>query len=216
MTDVKRVVSVCGVVIMCALGSAGAFAQSAPIGPHVGLGIAFSDVSELVTVLSEQAIPSTLVPGVLVPIDVNSHFRLEPEIGGYRNSTTVTQSLGIPGLLPPSTRTYTFFRAGTGAFWTTTKDRVTVYYGGRVAYLRYTQSASGSSSYTYPTIPGKMFAPAVGAEYRLSDHFRLGGEVQLRFASWETSSTSPAPAFSSSITGDSVSTHGSLNVRFYF
>jgi len=61
-----------------------------------------------------------------------------------------------------------------------------------------------------------MLAPAVGAEYRLSDHFRLGGEVQLRFVSWETNATPPIPAFSSSIAGDSVSTHGSLNLRFYF
>jgi len=173
--------------------------------------VAFSDVSELVTVLSDDAIAATLVPGVLVPIEVSRHFRIEPEIGGFRNSSTLSQSLGIPGGLPSSTQAYTFLRAGTGAFLLTSKDRVTVYYGGRAAYLRYTQSASGSSSYTYPTIPGKMFAPAVGAEFRLSDYFRLGGEVQLRFTSWETSSTSP-----STITGNSVSTRGSLNMRFYF
>jgi hypothetical protein len=206
---------VCTLAIVCALVATNVLAQSTPDSPHVGLGVAFSDVSDLATVLSEDSISSVLVPGVLVPIDVNSHFRLEPEIGDYRNSTTLSQLPGIPGL-PPTTHTFTFFRAGTGAFWTTNKDHVTVYYGGRAAYLRYTQSASGSGSFTYPTIPGRMFAPAVGAEFRLSDHFRLGGEVQLRFISWETSSTSPTPAFSSAITANSVSTHGSLNVRFYF
>jgi hypothetical protein len=216
MTGVKRAASVCALAITCALFATNAPAQTAPAGPRVGLGVAFSDVSELVTVLSDDAIAATLVPGVLVPIEVSRHFRIEPEIGGFRNSSTLSQSPGIPGGLPSSTRAYMFLRAGTGAFWLTNKDRVTVYYGGRAAYLRYTQSASGSSSYTYPTIPGKMFAPAVGAEFRLSDHFRLGGEAQLRLTSWETSSASPVPAFSSTITSNSVSTHGSLNVRFYF
>jgi hypothetical protein len=215
MTGVKRVLSVCVLAIICGFFATNALAQRASVDPHIGLGVAFSDVSDLVTVLSDDAIASTLVPGVLVPIDVNSRFRLEPEIGGYRNSSTLTQSLGSAGTLP-STRTYTFFRAGTGAFWLTRRDRVTVYYGGRVAYLHYTQSLSGSGSYSYPSIPGKMFAPAVGAEFRLSDHFRLGGEVQLRFVSWETSSTNSSPTFSSVITGDSVSTHGALTLRFYF
>jgi hypothetical protein len=216
MTGVKRAVSVCSLTIMCALGATNVLAQTAPAGPHLGLGVAFSDVSDLVTVLSDDAMAATLVPGVLVPIDVTSHFRLEPEVGGFRNSSTLTQSLGIPGVLPSSTRTYTFFRAGTGAFWLTTRDRVTIYYGGRLAYLRYTQSQTGSGSFTYPTIPGKMFAPAVGGEFRLSDHFRLGGEAQVRFVSWETSSMPSGAPFTSTIAGDSVSTHGALTLRFYF
>jgi hypothetical protein len=56
------------VEVVCGLSGGNVFAQSVSAGSHVGLGVAFPDVGELVTVLSEQAMPSTLVPGVLVPI----------------------------------------------------------------------------------------------------------------------------------------------------
>src|SRR5690242_7080421 len=98
MTGVKGAVSLCTLAIACALFATDVRAQSASASPHVGLGLALSDVSDLATVLSEDSISSVLVPGVLVPIDVSSHFRIEPEIGGYRNSTMVTQSPGILGL----------------------------------------------------------------------------------------------------------------------
>jgi hypothetical protein len=192
-----------------------ALAQSGSSEPRFGLGLSIADVGELVTVGSDNAIVPTIVPGVLIPINVTSHVRLEAEIGGYRNSSTLTQT--IPGAPVQAIRTDAFFRIGTGAFWLTTKDRVTIYYGGRILYLRYTQSStiSARESVTYPTTPGKSFAPTVGAEYRLSDHFRLGGEVQVRFVSWDTTSTGVA-GFSSTITGNSTSTHGALMLRFFF
>jgi hypothetical protein len=193
------------------------FAQPAASEPRLGVGISLADVGELVAISSEDSIASTVIPGVLIPIKLTNRVRIEPEIGGYRNSSTVTQNLASGSL--PTSHTYTFFRVGTGAFWLATKDRVTIYYGGRLSYLRYTQSSTvaGRESFTYPTIPGKSFAPVVGGEFHLSDHFRLGGEVQVRFISWDTGPTPVGTSvLSSTITGNSVSTHGALTLRFFF
>jgi hypothetical protein len=82
-------------------------------------------------------------------------------------------------------------RFGVGAFGVASKDRFSLYYGGRVGYQRYHQSSKSASpsdptleSDTYPTIPAWVFAPTIGAEYFLSERLSLGGEAQVRFISW--------------------------------
>ena len=112
------------------------------------------------------------------------------------------------------------FHIGTGAFGVTTRERFKLYYGGRIAYLRYKQSSETGSveSFTYPSIPGWLVAPAIGAEYFLSDHLSLGGEVQVQFITWSAESvprTAGGISTSTSLSGSSIATHGTLVLRFY-
>ena len=192
--------------------AASASAQTVSAEPRLGIGISISDIGELIPVLNEDAIAATVVPGVMIPIRITSRLRVEPDIGGYSNSSTST----VQGI--SNERRYSFFRAGAGVFWMTRRDRVTLYFGGRAAYLRYTQSSvtSGRQSVTYPTIPGKLFAPTIGADYRLADHFTIGGEVQVRFVSWDTVSTASTFGIPSTISGSSVSTNAAFTLRFFF
>jgi len=86
--------------------------------------------------------------------------------------------------------------------------------------LRFTQSdvsVSGSEAVIFPAYNGYLVAPAIGAEYLLSDQFSLGGEVQVRF----TSSKANAQPVNGQPSGDrrnsatTMSTHGAIVLRFY-
>jgi hypothetical protein len=180
-----------------------AFAQDRA---RAGLGVSISDFSESVRLGSSTSTPLSITPTIFVPINISSRFRVEPEVGfGWGetvNAANRTQSNSV-------------LHVGSGVFAVTPKDRFAVYYGARVAYVRYTQSSvgtSGSNSFTYPTATGFFVAPAVGGEYFLSDRLSLGGEVQVRY----TSSTFHAGSGSGSITAKSADTHGAFTLRFWF
>jgi hypothetical protein len=198
-----------------------AFAQSTGgVAPaRVGLGVSISDVGELPPAGSDETLAVGIFPTILIPINVTPWFRLEPEVGGYANSSTVTDAFGSTS--STLTRRFSLLHLGTGAFGVRTKERFKFYYGGRIAYLRFKQSSKTDSlpeSFTYPSIPGWLVAPAIGAEYFFSDHLSLGGEVQVKFVSWSADSvprTSGSIATSTSISGKSTSTHGVLVLRFY-
>ncbi|PYT03955.1 MAG: hypothetical protein DMF60_16795 [Acidobacteria bacterium] len=198
-------------------GSVSAQSNVGGAAARVGLGVSISDVGELLPAGSDQT--AAIVPSVLIPITIGDWFRVEPEVGGYRNTSTLTDVVGSTS--GTQTRRFSLLHIGTGAFGVATKERFKFYYGGRIAYLRYKQSSQTGSfeSFTYPSIPGWLVAPAVGGEYMLSDHFSLGGEVQVRFISWSAESVPrTAGGFSTStiISGASISTYGALVVRFYF
>jgi hypothetical protein len=197
-----------------------AFAQSSSSAVHgrVGLGVSISDAGEILVAGSDYTVP--VIPTILVPINLFSRFRVESEVGGYRDSS-IDETALTASVSATYTRTSSLIRFGVGAFGIASKDRFSLYYGGRVGYQRYHQSSkSGSSSssrtdesFTYPVIPAWVFAPTIGAEYFLSDRLSLGGEAQVRFISWNAvSERNP----DESVSGTSSSTRGSLVLRFYF
>ena len=197
-----------------------AFAQGSPsaAGARVGLGVSISDAGEILVLAgSESAVP--IIPTILVPIDLSGRFRVEPEVGGYRNSS-VNETRLTPSISELVTQTSSVIRFGVGAFGIASKDRFMLYYGGRVGYQRYHQSStsalpSGSTtheSFTYPTIPAWVFAPTIGGEYYLSERLSLGGEAQVRFISWNAVSERNE---AESVSGTSSMTRVSLVLRFY-
>jgi hypothetical protein len=193
------------------------FAQDGTRG-RVGMGVSISDAGELLTVGSGNTPISVIAPTISVPINITSRFRVEPEVGFYRNSSTVDSS---PPILSRTT-TSSSAKVGAGAFGVASTGRFTLYYGARVDYLRFTQSSvsgSGPNTATYPTYPGFLIAPAVGGEYFLSEHLSLGGEVQVRFTSSKANpSTATSPVISGApiISSTTASTHGAFVLRFYF
>jgi hypothetical protein len=193
-----------------------AFAQAGITRPRVGFGVSLSDVGELVVVGGSNTPASVIAPTILVPITITSRFRVEPEVGFYWNSAVNTDSFGTQ--TQTRTRTTGVLDIGVGAFGLTSTERFTVYYGGRVAYLRMTQSdvsGSGPESYSYPTAPGYLVAPAFGGEYFLADHLSLGGEVQVRYTSSTFQSNPSRTSGQSNIVAKTTSTRGALVLRFY-
>lgn len=203
--------SVVGLLLLLCPSSA--HAQAAPTtGGRVGLGTSISDVGEFVAVSAGDTPPSVIAPTILVPITITSRFRVEPEVGYYRNSATRTDQIGS------STQTFTTtnvnLHLGAGAFGLASVERFTIYYGARVAYLRSTQSSVGSvsGSTSSMTTPGWFVAPALGGEYFIWDRLSLGAEIQVRFTSSKTSEGGST----STVTTTTTSTHGAVVLRFYF
>jgi hypothetical protein len=202
------------VVLACLqllLLASSAFAQDAKRA-RIGLGISISDVGEVVLVGTGNTPASVITPTILVPINISSRFRVEPEMGFYWNTFTNEATSAVPA----RTRKSTSIHFGAGAFWLASTERFTMSYGARIAYLRYTQSdvgTSGTESFNFPTFPGFFVAPSVGGEYFLSDHLSLGGEVQVRYTSSKATS---ANRFVAPISATTTTTHGAFVLRFYF
>ncbi len=193
--------------LLCLLAAPSALAQGGTI-PRVGLGVSISDAGELNVVGGPTAATSVITPTILVPINLSSRFRVEPEVGYFQNSYTSTSGV------VSQTTTDTSARFGAGAFLLTSAQRFTLSYGVRAAYLRNSQSFAGASSSanSSTTVPGFLVAPAIGGEYFLSDRLSLGGEVQLRFTSLKATTAATFPATSTATT---TSTHGAFVLRFY-
>jgi len=210
---VKRVTRsrfVIGACLQLLLLASSAFAQDAKPG-RIGLGISISDVGEVVVAGTGNTPSSVITPTILVPINITSRFRVEPEMGFYWNTFTNEATSAVPA----RTRKSNSIHVGTGAFWLSSTERFTLSYGARVAYIRYTQSdvgSSGTESFNFPTFPGFFLAPAVGGEYFLSDHLSLGGEVQVRYTRSKASSINQ---FVAPISATTTSTHGAFVLRFY-
>lgn len=108
-----------------------------------------------------------------VPIIVSSHFRLEPEIGYYRYS----------GSGEDWKESRKRLSIGCGIFFITRKGKVDIYYGARLGLI--------STSYFYETTTylrdesrtDFYIGPAIGGEYFFSNHFSLGGEIQINHIS---------------------------------
>lgn len=206
-------------VVVALFGSAPAIAQPAESG-KIGIGVSISNASELIFAGGESAITPSVVPSILVPIDVGPRFRVEPEVGAMRVSTTRTDTFGGSSS-QQSKFTDTFLNFGAGVFGRATHDRATAYYGGRIDYLHFTRTSEVNTSPVSPEpdFPGWLVAPTVGGEYLLGDQFSLGVEVQMRFIWWTNDASVTLPGGSTSTTrssGTSVATRAAVTARFYF
>jgi hypothetical protein len=180
---------------------------SEPGSRRVGVGIAISDATEVLFVGSSDTLGAGLFPTIFVPIDLTSRFRVEPEFSEFQDSSTHHDDRG------DDTHRRSLIQIGTGAFGLARMGRFALYYGGRVAYLRSKQSSIREPAPTQESTTqtsGWLFAPALGAEFYLTEYLSIGGETSLKFVSWSGESTS------STTSGTSLSAHGALTLRFYF
>ncbi len=164
---VKKMIIVV-LLLVCFLGTG--FAQESK---KVGIGVALFDLMQLFETVMSDGIGANAT--IVVPVFMSANFRLEPEIGYFTATQEETNG-------DTETSTATSWRIGVGIFPQKTYDDFILYYGGRVGYLSQSEKyEEGTYNYEENT-SGFFIAPAIGGEHFFSDHFSIGGEAQLVYA----------------------------------
>ncbi len=149
-----------------------------------------------------QSFNAGTVPQIFIPLNLSPRFRLEPGIG-YFKSTIDMDYYEI------SSKGFSF---GLGIFPMSRKGDVIIYNGVRLGITRTTskEKFEGSDS-EEDSEEGFFIAPTVGGEYVINERFTLGGEAQIRYASYKQ-----YRGEYSEWTTTSVITRSLLFIRFYF
>ncbi len=165
-------------------------ASSSEAAFHVGFGASISTVT------------GTVAPLLLVPVDVGSHLRVEPEVGYTRTTNeqtiqTTPPTLPVPIPVPIVTNTTSkqvtaVPSIGTGVFFAQSREKIRLHYGARFGYARTsteftsvsrTTTAATSTTNTTAKQTGYFVGPALGGEYFLGERFSLGAELHVRYTS---------------------------------
>jgi len=112
-------------------------------------------------------------PSFYVTLIGFSYFRVEPEIGYYRYSSSDENLKSSHEILS----------VGCGFFYAIRKEKVDVYFGMRLGVI---QTSSYFKSPLDEWDRSKIdfyIGPALGGEYLFTKRFSLGGEIQLNFIS---------------------------------
>lgn len=146
--------------------------------------------------------------GVLVPINVGPHLRLEPFVDFYADradfpvtSDTVWQSsteigLGLFSVAAP-------------------EEQLAIYFGPRIGYLHGSTKFNGPPGQTSTTSKGWFVAGAIGGDYSVVSRFSVGGEAKVQFNHTSSSSNGSSTSIGPSLFARSWYSSGALVVRFY-
>lgn len=179
-------------------------------GTRFGLGVGISDAGLNVPVFGD--VETLLSPSsFFLPITLAS-FRVEPEIGYFRTSTT--ESLDDD----EAEASATILQFGVGIFSLNRAGGTVIYYGARVGITRQSASLNFSGEAAPDDVEASstnfFVGPAVGGDHFLGDHFSLGGEVQVLYTSigQEDVEEDDAPEVSSSF----IRTRAVFLIRWHF
>ena len=137
-----------------------------------GVGVALIDLQQIFEASTQQANAV-----VTVPIILASGLRIEPELGLFATS----QSADIGGTtVEQTTRSWNI---GVGVFPQNIIGKFSLYYGGRVGYISKRLTDDDGVTVDEETTTGFYIAPGLGGEHHFSDHFSIGAEVMLVYAS---------------------------------
>jgi len=146
--------------------------------------------------------------GLLLPLNVSPHFRLEPYVMFYSARADY----------PPSSDTVweSHTRVGLGVFSVTRpSESVRVYFGPRVGLLWGSTRVDGpTAGQANSTGNGWFLGGAIGAEYSPVPHIALGGEALIEYEHTSPSSSASVNLPSTTFARAWFSS-GSLVVRFY-
>lgn len=134
---------------------------------RIGIGIGFG--KEYISVEENYPMYSLFdFPSFYIPIKISENFKLEPEFGINRISSSDSSKTSSSAIY-----------AGLGIFLTTSKGNIEFYYGIRLggAFSSYNDSYNGFSD--SDSIFQFLAGPAIGGEYFISNHLSIGGEIQL-------------------------------------
>ncbi len=145
--------------------------------------------------------------GVLLPINVSQHLRVEPYVDFYstRADYPVTSD----------TAWASHTRIGLGLFAVVhSRERVGVYFGPRFGLLRGSTRVNGSAGQTSTTSSGWFLGGAIGGEYTPVSGLSVGGEAKIEF-DHSSSSSSGSTSIPPNLYARSWFSSGALVVRFY-
>ncbi len=164
-------------------------AQSRTPAPVVGVGITVPDL------------------GLLLPINVSQHVRLEPYVDFYatRADYPVTSD----------TAWASHTRIGLGLFSVAhPRELVGLYFGPRFGLLRGSTKVNGSAGQTSTTSSGWFLGGAIGGEYNPVPGLGIGGEAKIEF-DHSSSSSNGSASIAPNLYARSWFSSGALVVRFY-
>lgn len=171
MKSIKLITST--IIIMVIMGAT-AHAQEQN---RIGVGFGYSTGGSVGFAGLGLNIDEVLSPAnIYVPMTFDN-FRLEPEIGYIRSSSSGEEE----------DITLSTFQIGTGLFGLNRlSDDTNIYFGGRLGFTRqsseiffgdFDPDGESDSSTNF------FIGPALGSEHMLGDHFSIGGEAQLLYTS---------------------------------
>ena len=164
-------------------------AQNHPAARRVGVGITVPDF------------------GVLLPINVGPHLRLEPFVDFFAGR------VDFP--VTSDTAWQSSTEIGLGLLYVAApQERLAVYFGPRLGYLHGSTKVSGSVGQTSTTSKGWFVAGAIGGEYSMVPRFSMGAEAKVQFNHTSASSNGSLD-IGPSLFARSWFSSGALVVRFY-
>ncbi|MDX1531673.1 MAG: outer membrane beta-barrel protein [Rhodothermales bacterium] len=177
--------------------------------PGFGVGLRLNDVLGTFTPFISEDLALSAATGATfyLPLNVSSRFRLEPELGFGRFSSSVEDvDAGL---------TVSQFHLGVGAMALLPRPDLTLYVGGRLRYTRSSETNElpedfGGDEETSASAFG--FGPVVGGEHFFGRHFSLGGEVGVLYQTY--GADRDGDAFELDLS--TLNTFASALLRFYF
>jgi hypothetical protein len=178
------------------------WAQQADSGTHIGIGVRVNDVFGSLISFDEGFIGGGTT--LLVPININGRFKLEPELGFGRNSTDGDD-------FEISTSQFT---VGVGILAMAPRGDFALYGGGRLRYTKFTQELDfgGFGGSREQSSSSFGIAPVVGGEHFFSRWFSLGAEAGIEYRTFGSEEDGDEDDADRS----SIATLGSVFARFYF
>lgn len=179
-----------------------------------GIGFRTSPLNLDELILNNEFIPSNRV---IVTINAHPHFRIQPEMGYYREKE-------YSNLLKEDIITAKSLAIGAGMYYQWQKDKTNLYAGPKVMSVKNVFTYLASSYNPNPpynpiydketnTISYMNTGLALGGEYLFGNHFSAGAEVGVMNSKANVSySEDPSDNYESS----RIMTEASLLFRFYF
>lgn len=139
-----------------------------------GIGIAIIDLQKLFETNTSGGVGTYAT--ITVPIITSPSFRIEPEVGYF----SASQDYTVSGT--SYEESVSSWSIGVGIFPQKIYKEFTLYYGGRVGYLSQKMTMEEGSNKDEETTTGFFIAPTIGGEHNFSDHFSIGAEAQVVYA----------------------------------
>ena len=177
------------VVILCAVATLTLPLAAQDHARRVGVGISVPDI------------------GVLLAINVSTHFRLEPYVD------FLSARADYPVTSDTAWDSHTVI--GLGVFSVAhPQERLNMYFGPRFGLLHGSTRVNGSAGQTSTTSSGWFIAGAIGGEYSPAPAFSVGAEAKIQY-DHTSSSSSGSTSIGPSLYARSWFSSGALFVRFY-
>jgi len=178
----------------------------------IGLGVSLNPTALLNSSTSATIFLPIGFTNIYAPITFQQKYRIEPEAGIYSQSSTVKSGALL------SNSSSTLVRLGIGVLKIQSyEDTFNAYYGSRIGILL----VSSTSTYTgSPDASAKetdyYIGFVAGGEHMLSQHFGIGGEIQINYVDFGNPVRTPTPSTSSERDQSVITNNALMFFRWYY